>query len=309
MLSRTQIFTAIFVVLLAFTFGAATSDSYFQLCGGPSPHNDKLAEETQAAADPSAKALPAQKQPTAHADDKPAEERNSCSFVGLTLHAVHGFWEIKLTDVLLAIFTGLLAVYTRGLDKATRGLQDAALQQGKDMVASIKAAERSADIAENALRLSERPHIAIEEVGIGMLPHATEVVPFLWRLVNYGKGIGFVREYTIAVGIFESESKIETFDEAQLRDIIGKTPRITNWPIPPGHYFGFHVNDKSPGTVTMPIASQVEVAAGKAPCYAIGEFSYADSAGNIYNHRFIYSFDVRSQRFVPLRNDNWWKYT
>lgn len=60
------------------------------------------------------------------------------------------FFELKLTDVLLVIFTALLAWKTSGLFTETAGLRDAADKQRLDTLRSIEAAEKAAKATERA---------------------------------------------------------------------------------------------------------------------------------------------------------------
>jgi hypothetical protein len=58
------------------------------------------------------------------------------------------FYEIKITDILLVIFTGALAVYTGRLWYATAGLWESAQEQSRDMQKSLAIAKTSATAAE-----------------------------------------------------------------------------------------------------------------------------------------------------------------
>jgi hypothetical protein len=74
------------------------------------------------------------------------------------------FVEFNITDLLLALFTGVLAWKTGGLFRETAALRAAANQQARDMEASIIEARRSADAANlnaEALINSERAHLFV----------------------------------------------------------------------------------------------------------------------------------------------------
>jgi len=73
------------------------------------------------------------------------------------------FFEIKLTDLLIAIFTGVLAWKTAGLFRETAGLREGADQQRADMLRSIEAAEKSAATARDALVTTERAFVFLED--------------------------------------------------------------------------------------------------------------------------------------------------
>jgi hypothetical protein len=69
------------------------------------------------------------------------------------------FNDIKITDLLLVIFTAALAVYTGRLWYATAGLWEAAKEQSRDMKASIAVAAKS---AEASLSAAETARLSIE---------------------------------------------------------------------------------------------------------------------------------------------------
>ena len=59
---------------------------------------------------------------------------------GETKHWLDSFFELKLTDLVIAIFTVVLAIKTSGLFVETAGLRAAAEKQSQDMERSIRAA-------------------------------------------------------------------------------------------------------------------------------------------------------------------------
>jgi hypothetical protein len=69
---------------------------------------------------------------------------------------ISSFFELKLTDVIIAIFTVVLAVKTSGLFVETAGLRSAADKQSLDMQESIAVAKRSADAAQKAAEIAEK---------------------------------------------------------------------------------------------------------------------------------------------------------
>jgi hypothetical protein len=85
-------------------------------------------------------------------------EKNSKSQEDSVPEWISTFFEIKLTDALIALFTIVLAVKTSGLFKETAGLRAAADQQAIDMRESIAASRKAADAA----MLSARAAIGIE---------------------------------------------------------------------------------------------------------------------------------------------------
>jgi hypothetical protein len=84
-----------------------------------------------------------------------------------------GFVEIKLTDLLIAVFTIVLAVKTAGLFRETAGLREAAENQRLDSLRSIKAAEMAADAAlrqANAMVALESPIPGIVQLKLVAYP-------------------------------------------------------------------------------------------------------------------------------------------
>lgn len=98
------------------------------------------------------------------------------------------FFNLKLSDAIIAIFTIVLAVKTAGLFKETAGLRAAADKQAVDTAASIAVAKRSADVAERALTELERPYLFI--------------IDFNWILIDKAKSLGlpFGLSYSVANG-------------------------------------------------------------------------------------------------------------
>jgi hypothetical protein len=135
------------------------------------------------------------------------------------------FSDLKITDLLLAIFTFFLAVYTARLWAATEklwessethgthlqesveaarnnaiaaarqaetaALQHAALQEQATATASVAAAAvKSAEIAERALDASERAWVSVDVTIAGPLTYNSDggaVIPLLFTMRNHGK--------------------------------------------------------------------------------------------------------------------------
>lgn len=96
------------------------------------------------------------------------------------------FLDLKLTDLLLVIFTGVLAVKTAGLFKETEGLRRAADKQASDLLRSIKAAETQARVAEDTLTKVQRPYIFA--FGVKEIQRDDAEEPFVsFIVVNHGQ--------------------------------------------------------------------------------------------------------------------------
>jgi hypothetical protein len=68
------------------------------------------------------------------------------------LERVNSFFDFRITDAFLVIFTWILAVKTSGLFTETAGLRRAADEQRTELLRSVKAAENSANAAKNFRR-------------------------------------------------------------------------------------------------------------------------------------------------------------
>jgi len=105
-----------------------------------------------------------------HADKNRSDSKNN-------KNRFADFFEIKLADLLIAIFTGVLAWKTAGLFRETEGLRAAADNQRIDFLRSIEASERATLAAENsaaALVDNERPWVGVvtvtvHQIGPGMM--------------------------------------------------------------------------------------------------------------------------------------------
>jgi hypothetical protein len=97
----------------------------------------------------------------------------------------------------LAIFTGVLAWRTTGLFRETKRLRKTANEQRADMLRSIEAGEKaasaaikSANVAEQALSVLERPHVFIE--SIELIEHSISTFLVRCKVRNYGKTPGII---------------------------------------------------------------------------------------------------------------------
>jgi len=120
------------------------------------------------------------------------------------------------TDWLLVIFNGFLAVFTFMLWRATVGMWDAtkgmlqvAQKQGEDFRASIdvaataaKAAERSAEIAERTLVLTQRPIMSLRQLMAAPIPPERSAQPVhsfhIWGIWE-NRGTAFARNVGLMI--------------------------------------------------------------------------------------------------------------
>jgi len=153
------------------------------------------------------------------------------------------FFEIKLTDFVIAIFTVVLAIKTAGLFKETAGLRSAANQQAADMKASIaaaqtsaEAAQKAADVAESALIMADRPYLAPREPitkfwrwgqsGMPVSNPAEYDFIIEYGVRNLGRSVAFLKEIT--VGVLVAKQLPETPDYSDRRIVPGHMPIAAN---------------------------------------------------------------------------------
>jgi hypothetical protein len=136
-------------------------------------------------------------QETPKAEEK--EKRPSWSWLS-------NFFELKLTDAIIAIFTIVLAVKTSGLFVETAGLREAAQQQREDSLRSIKAAEiaseaaqKSADTGERALFVAYRPLITIVELELRGSVSALGTPHIHFGIRNSGQGIAAINRFSVTI--------------------------------------------------------------------------------------------------------------
>jgi hypothetical protein len=189
-----------------------------------------------------AKPSPVSQSHTDHETTKPPEkeERSVWSWTG-------SFFELKLTDVMIAFFTYVLAVKTAGLFKETAGLRSAADKQSRDMEASIKAAQKAADaaqkaadVSEAALIVAERPYLIPLEPKLKIYrygpPGNPPSEPPEWVGVleygskNDGRSVAFLKEVTAELLFSESLPERPNFTVGGVRIILGHYPIAVDRP-------------------------------------------------------------------------------
>ena len=151
------------------------------------------------------------------------------------------FFELKLTDALIAIFTVVLAYKTAGLFTETAGLRAAADQQDIDMKASLvatqdsaKAAQKAADVAEAALVVAERPYLVPRQPQLKMFrfghPGMPPVEPPEWVAIveygflNLGRSVAFLKEVTVELIFEERLPEAPKYSVDGVRTLVGHFP-------------------------------------------------------------------------------------
>jgi hypothetical protein len=105
---------------------------------------------------------------------------------------IANFFEVKLTDLLIAIFTVVLAVKTSGLFRETAGLRSAADRQALDMQASIKVAQDAANAAKRAADIAERAIVEGDRAWIAVKPEIIAPLVFEKDRIHIGVGVDMV---------------------------------------------------------------------------------------------------------------------
>jgi hypothetical protein len=146
------------------------------------------------------------------------------------------FLDIKLTDLLIAIFTGVLAWKTAGLFRETEGLRTAADRQKEDFLRSVQAAEKAAFAAENSANAivdNERPWVGLVTiVGIQIGPGR----PIEAKVVIQNTGHTPARHMRAA---FRGSTTAATAACGDAPDV-NLTPQKALFPNIPDYYYPFH---------------------------------------------------------------------
>jgi hypothetical protein len=120
-----------------------------------------------------------------------------------------------LFTAVIAIFTAVLADKTGGLYTQTYALREIQDQQRSDMLRSIKATERSAKVAEDALRISAMPKIVISDIR--MVYFMGEKIRIVFGCKNSGKGACVISELKIFITTVDkgNPNKITSIDKKE----------------------------------------------------------------------------------------------
>jgi|SRR6267378_6678272 len=206
--------------------------------------------------------------------------------------ALENFFELKLTDVLLVIFTAVLAYKTSGLFTETAGLRDAAEKQRLDSLRSIevaegaaRAAQKSADTGERALFVAYRPLITIAELELRSANSALGTPHIHFGIRNSGQGIAVVHWFNVTITLRE-----------QVGSKMVRTTSVTKteWVslIEPSE-------TASGNTVTTPTIQEriADIWNGQLALYVSIEIKGQDFFSNRTDQRFPFMFDVGTNSF------------
>jgi hypothetical protein len=189
--------------------------------------------------------------------------------------------DVKPTDLLIAIFTGVLAWKTSGLFNETRKLRETANDQRMDMLRSIQAAEKSAAIAERALTELEGPFVVVDIIksGLDFGSEDTATLEYVFR--NYGRTPASILEIYSNIAFIDVNSKVfHPIDRSSVRG----DPMPYGIIAPPGgitlNTFKEKISKKGFGD------QQFNVSSPSKSCHFFGFVVYSDIFGQIYTTGF-----------------------
>ncbi len=212
---------------------------------------------------------------------------------------------IAVSAAITALFTGILAIATIRLWNSTAELARLAKRQADDMKDSIAASKTSADaasksanLAETALFVGQRPYVFVtrphfrDTISLDTFnfdPQAPPVWPTIkYPLENHGQTPAIIIE-VCAESLFEAS--LPDIPEYRENRIYGDL----------GYILG--VGDKrAPEFVfKTPITGRVmnDVATGASRLYAFGYVKYEDIFGYIHTVGFCWRYQLIANRFLP----------
>jgi hypothetical protein len=203
-----------------------------------------------------------------------------------------GFLEIKLTDLLIALFTIVLAIKTAGLFRETAGLREAAEKQRMDSLRSIAAgeiaaaaAQKAAEVAEKTLIAAYRPIITIVEFELRNANQKLPQAHIHWGMRNSGQGTFVVTNFAVAIAI-------RAVGDGQAKTVRSVT--TTEWlsTIEPRE-------TASGNTVSTPTldARVADIKTGKISLFVTIEIAVQDLFLERSTHRFPFIFESSNQAF------------
>jgi hypothetical protein len=216
-----------------------------------------------------------------------------------------GFLEIKLTDLLIAIFTVVLAIKTSGLFRETAGLRDAAEKQRIDTLRSIEATERAANAAIKGARAAElnatalidaeRAHIyavvdfsTLDQIAVLMLNDMIDTKqPFeikVWyHLINHGRSPAIITEVAHGIAV---EVRAEKRDFIRVWENIMDRREYGRWngamEIIEVSKSSFQISCTSDLQMSLEAAFDIVPAASKQAFCFYGRVFFSDSFGRNY---------------------------
>jgi hypothetical protein len=202
----------------------------------------------------------------------------------------------EISMAITAIATLFIALYAFALSDSTRALRDVAERQKSDMIESLKiaskaanAAEKSALVADNSLKLANRPLITISPIAL-VDQSMTSASHIHFGCRNNGKGTGIVSKIAIFVSILMQRALTVQWNTTLINS-------DSNSAIEVGDML---VVDR----VESPLLTTAEVAKireGESSLLVTIQILYQDILKTDYDQRFPFIFDHARGEFI--RND------
>lgn len=161
-------------------------------------------------------------------------------------------------------------------------------------------ARRSADIADAALKRSDRPYVLPAHVEITGLRNATDEKPaaFSFKMTNFGTGPAFTRKYYVGLEVYPDIPPAPTYPYDWDTSIV----------VPPNGHFG----SQGKTTITISDADRDAIIAGTKKLIIIGRLAYTDVGRDAHLTRFAYVYRPYSSdetdTMVAIDSAAYWEY-
>lgn len=162
-------------------------------------------------------------------------------------------------------------------------------------LATIGAALYSLKLTRDALIGETRP-IMISDTPImpnSIMPGGAPLL-ITWKVINHGKGVGFVKSYRLFLGIHDKAQEMLKEKAAMYADAM-------HWPIASEGFW--HVENAE---LTADNLWKVGVQQGDLPLYFYGEVTYLASSKKSYVMRCAFKWEPNRSRFASHADDDWW---
>ncbi|MGB6436975.1 MAG: hypothetical protein WBF59_23445 [Bradyrhizobium sp.] len=217
---------------------------------------------------------------------------------GETKHWLDSFFELKLTDLVIAIFTVVLAIKTSGLFVETAGLRAAAEKQSQDMERSIRAATDAVGTAIAANQIATttsqqqlRAYLTAKEINLNVIRGPS-------MMGAYGPIAGAIHTFAIAPVVFNGGQTPATnaVVNSSTRHFPG--PMQDDFDFPDSEHYGYGVigpqSEFHGPEANIPIAD-VDPALGGI-WYLWGWVEYDDIFTADTRHRTEFCFEIMRSR-------------
>lgn len=156
--------------------------------------------------------------------------------------------------------------------------------------------KRTADVAENALAESGRPHLLLGTITIGSLGDLSldDEIPVVFNFVNHGTGPAWMREYRLGAWL-RNAGEPHNIDA----NALGKVE--VYWTVHPNGG-GWKITEDRPSKVTLNDAKKALVLSGVADLFVGLMIKYVEASGKLHEHRLMLKYETSTERLVPTEN-------